>query len=144
LNRHSPNLATGGSLPAASISLAPTRRVREGVQLGQAELFAPVDVQRATGEGPSKIHLHQHTTLTPVQYIAGLTDFSPGRSKVFSNSADNELEVHALCPGEADVVIVREGKNATGRFLGLVLGTVGKGVLGKVFNKSVKAHRGRE
>src|SRR5215471_7826136 len=33
-----------------------------------------------------KIHLHQTTTLTPEQYVAGLTDFSPGRSKVFGNS----------------------------------------------------------
>jgi hypothetical protein len=140
----------------------------------------------------SKIHFHKNTTLTPEQYIAGLTDFSPGRSKVFSNSADNQLEVHSLGPSEADVtegsggvwerlhydwsnpdrvvlqttdsntwggasgytytfkpladgktdvdvVIVREGKNAKGRFLGLVLGTVGKGVLGKAFNNSVKA-----
>ena len=87
----------------------------------------------------SNIHFHKKTTLTPDQYIAGLTDFSPGRSKVFSNSADNELEVHSLCPSEADVVIVRGGKNATGRFLGLVLGAVGKGVLGKVFDNSVKA-----
>ena len=38
-----------------------------------------------------------------------------------------------------DVVIVREGKNAKGRFLGLVLGTVGRGVLGKAFNNSVEA-----
>ena len=140
----------------------------------------------------SKIHLHKNTTLTPEQYIAGLTDFGPGRSKVFSNSADDQLEVHSLGPTEADVtegsggvwerlhydwsnpdrvvlqttdsntwggasgytytfkpladgktevdvVIVREGKNAKGRFLGLVLGTVGKGVLGKAFDKSVKA-----
>jgi hypothetical protein len=91
----------------------------------------------------SKIHFHQSTTLTPEQYIAGLTDFSAGRSKVFSNSADNQLEVHSLGPTEAktevDVVIVREGKNAKGRFLGLVLGTVGKGVLNKAFNNSVRA-----
>jgi hypothetical protein len=140
----------------------------------------------------STIRLHQTASLTPEQYIAGLTDFSPGRSKVFSNSADNKLEVHSLRPTEADVtegsgsvwerlhydwsnpdrvvlqttdsntwggasgytytfkpladgktevdvVIVREGKNAKGRLLGLVLGTVGKGVLGKAFNNSVKA-----
>ena len=140
----------------------------------------------------SKIHFHKNTTLTPEQYIAGLTDFSPGRSKVFSNSAENQLEVHSLGPTEADVtegsggvwerlhydwsnpdrvvlqttdsntwggasgytytfkplaggktevdvVIVREGKNAKGRFLGLVLGTVGKRVLGKAFNNSVEA-----
>src|SRR5580704_15956026 len=34
---------------------------------------------------------------------------------------------------DVDVVIVREGKNAKGRVLGLVLGTVGKGVLAKAF-----------
>jgi hypothetical protein len=42
-----------------------------------------------------------------------------------------------------DVVIVREGKNAKGRFLGLVLGTVGKGVLGKAFGSSIKAIEAR-
>jgi hypothetical protein len=140
----------------------------------------------------STIRLHQSTSLTPKQYIAGLTDFGPGRSKIFSNSADDYLKVHSVGPAEADVtegsggvwerlhydwsnpdrvvlkttdsntwggasgytytfkpladgktevdvVIVREGKNAKGRFLGLVLGTVGKGVLGKAFNHSVKA-----
>ena len=42
----------------------------------------------------STIHLHQTTTLTPEQYIAGLTDFGPGRSKLFGNSADEYLKVH--------------------------------------------------
>ena len=51
----------------------------------------------------STIHLHQTTTLTPEQYIAGLTDFGAGRSKVFANSADSYLEVHQLGRTEADV-----------------------------------------
>ena len=42
------------------------------------------------------IHLHRTTTLTPEQYIAGLTDFGPGRSKLFDNSADEYLKVHHL------------------------------------------------
>ena len=145
----------------------------------------------------STIHFHQTTTLTPEQYIAGLTDFGPGRSKVFSNSADDYLKVHSLGPTEADVTegsggvwerlhydwsdpnrvvlrttdsntwggssgytytfkqlpndrtevdvtIVRQGKNAKGRLLGLVLGTVGKGVLGKAFADSVKAIEARD
>ena len=139
----------------------------------------------------SKIHFNE-TTLTPEQFVAGLTDFGPGRSKVFSKSADDYLKVHSLGVAEADVtegsggvwerlhydwsdlnhvvlettdsnvwggasgytytltplaegetdvdvVIVRQGKNAKGRFLGLVLGTVGKGVLGKAFVNSIKA-----
>jgi hypothetical protein len=144
----------------------------------------------------SKIHFHKNTTLTPEQYIAGLTDFSPGRSKIFSKSADDYLKVHSVGPSEADVTegsggvwerlhydwsdpdrvvlkttdsntwggssgytyafkrlpngqtdvdvdIVRQGKNAKGKFLGLVLGSVGKGVLVKAFGQSVKAIEAR-
>ena len=142
------------------------------------------------------IHLHQTTTLTPNQYIAGLTDFGPGRSKLFGNSADEYLKVHRLSGSEADVtegsggiwerlhydwsdrnhvvltttdsnvwggasghtytftrqpdgttdidvVVVREGKNLKGRLLGLVLGTIGKRVLEKAFENSVKVIQDR-
>jgi hypothetical protein len=51
----------------------------------------------------STINLHQTTTLTPEQYIAGLTDFGPGRSELFGNSADEYLKVHQLGRAEADV-----------------------------------------
>jgi hypothetical protein len=51
----------------------------------------------------STIHLHQTTTSTPEQYVAGLTDFGPGRSKLFGNSADQYLKVHHRGPSEADV-----------------------------------------
>jgi hypothetical protein len=144
----------------------------------------------------STIRLSQTTTLKPEQYIGGLTDFGPGRSAVFSNSADDYLKVHTVGAKEADVtegsggvwerlhydwsnpdrvvltttdsntwggasgytytftkspegatrvnvVIVRQGKTAKGRFLGLVLGTVGKGVLKKSFINSVKAIEAR-
>ena len=142
------------------------------------------------------IHFDQKTTLTPEQYIAGLTDFGPGRSKVFSNSADDYLKVHQVGSAEAEVtegsggvwerlhydwsnpdrvvltttdsnvwggasgytytfgrssdgatdvnvVIVRQGKNAKGRLLALVLGSVGKGVLKKSFVNSVRAIEAR-
>ena len=144
----------------------------------------------------SRIHFNQTTTLSPEEFVTGLTDFGPGRSKVFSKSADDYLKVHHLGSAEADVtegsggvwerlhydwsnpnhvvltttdsnvwggasgynytftrapdgmtdvdvVIVREGKNAKGRILGLVLGTVGKGVLGKAFGNSIKAIEAR-
>src|SRR4029077_10518323 len=51
----------------------------------------------------STIHLHETTTATPEQFIAGLTDFGPGRSKLFGNSADEYLKVHHRGPSEADV-----------------------------------------
>jgi hypothetical protein len=144
----------------------------------------------------STIHLHRTTTLTPEQYVAGLTDFGPGRSKLFGNSADEYLKVHHLGRSEADVtegsggiwerlhydwsdpnrvvltttdsnlwggasghtytftrhpngptdidvVVVREGKNLKGRVLGFVVGAIGKGVLVKAFENSVKAIEAR-
>jgi len=49
------------------------------------------------------IHFYQTTTATPEQFVAGLTDFGPGRSKLFGNSADEYLRVHHLDPSQADV-----------------------------------------
>ena len=54
------------------------------------------------------IHLQQRTTATPEQFVAGLTDFGPGRRKLFPNSADGYLKVHSQGPGQADVT---EGSN---------------------------------
>ena len=144
----------------------------------------------------AKIHFHRTTTLTPEQYLAGLTDFGPGRSKLFGNSADEYLKVHYRgrteadvtegsggiwerlhydwsdpnhvvltttdsnlwggasghtytftrqpnCTTDIDVVVVREGKNFKGRALGFVLKTIGKGVLERAFENSVKAIEAR-
>ena len=52
---------------------------------------------------PAQIHFHRTTKVTPEQYIAGLTDFGPDRSKLFGNSADGYLKVHHQGPREADV-----------------------------------------
>ena len=51
----------------------------------------------------STIHFHETTTSTPEQFIAGLTDFGPGRSQLFANSADDYLEVHHRGYADADV-----------------------------------------
>src|SRR5215471_9938060 len=142
------------------------------------------------------IHFHRTTTLPPEHFVAGLTDFGRGRSKLFGNSADEYLSVHHLGPSQADVtegsmgiwerlyydwsdpnhivltttdsnvwggasghtytvtlqpngttdidvVVVREGKNFTGRVLGFVLRTIGRRVLAKAFEKSVTAIEAR-
>jgi hypothetical protein len=142
------------------------------------------------------LHFTETTTSTPEQFIAALTDFGPGRSELFGNSADEYLEVHHLGLMDADVtegsggvwerlhydwsdpnrvvmkttdsnrwggnsghtytftrqpdgttkldaVVVREGKNLKGRALALVLGTVGKRVLGKALDNTVKAIEAR-
>jgi hypothetical protein len=49
------------------------------------------------------LHFYQTTTATPEQFVAGLTDFGPGRKKLFVNSADGYLKVHSQSDGHADV-----------------------------------------
>jgi hypothetical protein len=56
------------------------------------------------------IRLHETTTATPEQFVAGLTDFGPGRSELFANSADGDLEVHDKSADQADVT---EGSRGT-------------------------------
>ncbi len=56
----------------------------------------------------STIQFRFTTTSTPEQFLDGLTDFGPDRSKLFGNSAADYLEVHHRGPSEADVT---EGSN---------------------------------
>ena len=49
------------------------------------------------------LHFKQKTTATPAQFVAGLTDFGPGRKELFPNSADDYLKVHELGATDADV-----------------------------------------
>jgi len=143
-----------------------------------------------------EIRFRRTTALTPEQFISGLTDFGPGRSKLFANSADQSLKVHHLGQTQADVTegskgiwerlyydwtnpnhvvlttvdsnvwggmsghtytfarlpdgatnidvaVVREGKNFRGRVLAFVLRTIGKRVVEKSFDKSLKAMEAR-
>jgi hypothetical protein len=54
------------------------------------------------------IRLHRTTSATPEQLVAAITDFGPGRSKIFPNSADGYLKVHSQGEHGADVT---EGAN---------------------------------
>jgi hypothetical protein len=49
------------------------------------------------------IRLHENTSATPEQLVAGITDFGPGRSKIFGRSADGYLKVHDRGATCADV-----------------------------------------
>jgi len=51
----------------------------------------------------STIHFKLNTTATPEQFIAGLTDFGPGRARLFGNSTDEYLKVHEKGTNHADV-----------------------------------------
>jgi hypothetical protein len=83
LNSATANLPTRRSTKPAFRATSPPRITT---------LFSSVTHLNVTplkkGARMSTIHLHQTTTSTPEQYVAGLTDFGPGRSKLFGNSAD--------------------------------------------------------
>jgi hypothetical protein len=49
------------------------------------------------------IHLRETSSATPEQFVAAITDFGPGRSQIFPNSADGYLKVHSEGEREADV-----------------------------------------
>ena len=51
----------------------------------------------------STIQFHHNVQATPEQFIAALTDFGPGRSDLFPNSADKYMKVHERGPTHADV-----------------------------------------
>jgi hypothetical protein len=55
------------------------------------------------GAHMSTIHFKKTTTATPEQFIAGLTDFGPGRAELFGNSTDEYLKVHEKSSTSADV-----------------------------------------
>jgi hypothetical protein len=83
--------------PAGSTSVSTGATIPPGAGLWkQAET-------RSEEHAMVTIRLHQTTTATPEQFLAGLTDFGPGRAKIFPNSADGYLEVHDLGPSQADV-----------------------------------------
>ena len=49
------------------------------------------------------LHYRENTTSTPEQFVAAVTDFGPGRSELFGNSADGYMKVHSRGATEADV-----------------------------------------
>jgi hypothetical protein len=98
----------------------------------------------ADGARMSTIHFKE-TTSTPEQFVAALTDFGPGRSKVWGNSADNYLTIYERSPTRPTLkkALAASGNacttNWSGRVLAIALGTGGKRVLEKRFDQTVKA-----
>ena len=56
------------------------------------------------------LHFTKNTTASPAQLLDALTDFGPGRSELFPNSADDYLKVHDRGVDYADVT---EGSSGT-------------------------------
>src|SRR5215468_7970745 len=59
--------------------------------------------ERKTTMAQTVIHFHRTTSATPEEFVAALTDFGTGRSKLFGNSADEYLKVHHVGGSQADV-----------------------------------------
>ena len=72
----------------------------------------------------------------PRHVVATTTD-----SNTWGRNSGHTYELTPRDDGTTDVdyTVVREGKNLHGRFLGIVLGTVGKSVLTKAFQSSITA-----
>lgn len=51
----------------------------------------------------ARLHFVEITAATPEQFLAGLTDFGPGRQELFGNSSDDYLKVHEQGIDYADV-----------------------------------------
>ncbi|HET6985305.1 MAG TPA: hypothetical protein VFI00_01775 [Kribbella sp.] len=66
-------------------------------------------------------------------------------SNLWGGASGHTYTLHRLADGRTkiDITIVREGKTAKGRLLGIVLGLFGKRVLGKAFDTTIKAIEAR-
>ena len=100
---------------------------------------APTHADVTEGSGGIWERLHYDWS-DPNRVVLTTTDSNmwggrSGHTYTFTRQPDGTTDV--------DVVVVREGKNLKGRLLGIVLGTVGKRVLGKAFGKTVKAIEAR-
>jgi hypothetical protein len=88
-------------------------------------------------EGSSGIWERLHYDWSdPNQVVLTTTD-----SNAWANAQSHTYDLKANPDGTTDIdyTVVRNGKNLKGRFLGIVLGTVGKGRLSGAFDKFVKA-----
>jgi len=92
-------------------------------------------------EGSSGIWERLHYDWSDVNHVV----LSTTDSNVWGGNSGHTYTLTRRPDGrtDVDVVIVREGKNLKGRALGLVVGTVGKRVLMKAFDKTVKAIEAR-
>jgi hypothetical protein len=76
---------------------------------------------------------HNHVILTATD--SNVWGGASGHMYDFTRQANGTTDI--------DVIVVREGKNLKGRMLGFVLMTIGRSVLEKAFENSVKAIEAR-
>jgi hypothetical protein len=142
LHFHQTTTSTPEQLLAALVDFGPGRSQIFG---NSADEYLKVhrrgtaDADVTEGSGGIWERLHYNWS-NPNRVVMTTTDSNlwGGRSRhiyTFTRRADGKTDV--------DAEVVREGKNLKGRALGLVLGTVGQGVLRKAFENTVKAIEAR-
>src|SRR3954453_16769893 len=96
--------------------------------------------QRSTSSRPPPRRPSSSLPRSPTSGRAARTSLKQ-RSNAWANTASHTYALKRQTDGATHVE--REGKNLKGRFLGIVLGTVGKGRLESAFGKFVKAVESR-
>jgi hypothetical protein len=95
--------------------------------------ISDADVTEGSGGIWERLHYDwsDRTRVTMTTTDSNTWGGNSGHTYTFTRRPDGRTDV--------DAVVVRDGKNLKGRALGLVLGTVGKNVLKKAFDKTVRA-----
>ena len=142
IHLHQTTTSTPDQVLAALIDFGPGRSKIFGNSADQylkVHHRGPSDADVTEGSGGIWERLHYDWS-DPKRVVMKTTDSNlwggrSGHIYTFTRRPDGMTDV--------DAVVVREGKNLKGRALGLVLGTVGKGVLTKAFANTVKAIEAR-
>ena len=142
IHMHQTTTSTPEQFLAALIDFGPGRskvfgRSADGYLKVHHRGISDADVTEGSGGIWERLH---YDWSDPNRVVMTTTDSnlwggSSGHVYTFTRRPDGTTDV--------DAVVVREGKNLRGRALGLVVGTVGKGVLEKAFHDTVKAIEAR-
>ena len=138
IHLHGTTVSTPGQYIAALIDFGPGRSQVFG---NSADDYLKVHrkdaLQADVTEGSGGIWERLHYDWSDPNHIVLTTTDSnvwggaSGHPYPFPRRSDGATDVHA--------VVVREGKNVRGWLLGLVLGTIGRGVLERAFENSLRA-----
>lgn len=138
IHMHATTNATPEQFLAALIDFGPNRSKIWGNSADgylKVHQRGPSDADVTEGSGGIWERLHYDWS-DPTRVVMKTTDSNiwggrSGHVYTFTRRTDGMTDV--------DAVVVREGKNLKGWFLGFVLGTVGRSVLPKAFANTVKA-----
>jgi hypothetical protein len=142
IHMHQTTSSTPEQFLAALIDFGPGRSKLFGNSADEylkVHHFGPSDADVTEGSGGIWERLHydwsDHNRIVMKTTDSNTWGGDSGHVYTFTRRPDGKTDV--------DAVVVRDGKNLKGWGLGLVLGTVGKGVLKKAFDNTVKAIEAR-